>query len=158
MGLDFSIYWEDINNPINFDEINWKDFEKTYELCYGRKAWELVHALNLPVDLDEINPEVEEEDWVNLIESMKPIADKFDAIADAYKKEIHYEERGEVPRDITDLMVEYEVWYDKTFDVLGPTLGYEFSLGYMKEFYEANEKVMECFNDPNKVVRAIISY
>ena len=55
------------------------------------------------------------------------------------------------------LIAEYELWYNKTFDD-GPQLGYYFSTGYIKDFWEANEKVQEVFNDPDWEVKACVSY
>lgn len=160
MGLDFTIYWDDINNPIdwNDDNFTYDDF-KEHELCYGRKSWELVRALNLPVDYDGVDPEVKKEDWVNLIKSMLPIASKFESILKAYQEYLYYDkyEVESISEKYRKLMAEYEAWYDKTFDDY-PTLGYDFSVVYMQEFYEANEEVMKCFDDPSKIVRASISY
>ena len=44
------------------------------------------------------------------------------------------------------LIAGYEYWYNKTWDDT-PTLGYFFSVNYMKEFWLANEKVRKYLND-----------
>ena len=158
MGLDFSIYWEEKDNPINWDDDNfsYEDFKK-HQLCYGRKSWELVHYLNLPVDDFDNDPELKKEDWLRLMEAMEKIGPKFEQIWEAYGKESYYEEHGGVPRDIQDLIVEYEFWYDHTF-VTDPVLGYEFSVGYMLDFYNAKDEVLKYLDDDRYVVRASISY
>lgn len=149
MGLDFTIYY------IEKDRQNEEGYEAwdTNELCYGRKSWELVHALNLPTDWDGEDPEVSKEDWVNLMKQIEPISKYFDKIEDAYGDsdfEMTDEERKRYIR-------KFENWYDRTFNE-GPTLGYEFALGYIREFYEANEKVMKYFDDDNYVVKASVSW
>jgi hypothetical protein len=160
MGLDFTIYWEEKDNPINWDDENftYKEFEK-HKLCYGRKSWELVYFLNLPVDADAFgtDPEVKKEDWLRLMKAMEKIGPKFEQIWEAFEKEPYYEEHGGVPRDIQDLIVEYEYWHDHTFET-EPMLGYEFSIGYMIDFYNAKDEVLRYLDDDKYVVRASISY
>lgn len=158
MGLDFTIYWEEKDNPINWEDDNfsYNDFKK-HELCYGRKSWELVSALKLPTDFGD-DPIVGKENWDNLIAKIKPIANKLPDIADAYYH--YYNDEYEVEEDVKKykrLMNKYQAWYDKTFDEY-PTLGYDFSVGYIQEFYNADSKVQECFSNPNLLVKASISY
>lgn len=158
MGFDFTIYWEK-KGENNLWKENYHEWKK-HELCYGRKSWELVHALQLPVDLedDPDDPTVSKENWDSLINEIKPIADKLPDIADAYYH--YYYDEYEVEEDVKKykrLMNEYEAWYNKTFDEY-PTLGYDFSIGYIEEFYNANDKVQECFNNPDLLVKASISY
>jgi len=174
MGLDFTIYKKKKNETC---QEAWENFrENEIELAYGRKSWELVYALvpnyrdyyESEEYLDGVcnntdtweDPIVTKERWDSLIKDMEPIGNKLDDIFDAFSREEH------APVDypefvFTDehkkLIAEYEYWYNKTFNTT-PTLGYDFSVGYMKEFWDANDKVQEVFADPELEVRASVSY
>jgi len=164
MGLDFGIYYKKKNEAIPDWETDYNayyEWMNKHELCYGRKSWELVHALRLPID-DGEDPIVEKEYWDELIASMKTFlgdndSSYFDIIRDDYCAIDKYHEMDvDVPPDILNRVVQYEVWYDKTFDET-PHLGYDFALGYLAEFYKADEQIQKYFNDEYEV-RAYVSY
>ena len=149
MGLDFTIYARNKNGNV-----------RDVELAYGRKSWELVHFLRL--NEEDFDVEVEKEKWYALIEAIRPIADKLDDIANAFHLwySIDGIDFGEYlfTEEHKKLIAEYEFWYDKTFDT-DPTLGYDFSVGYMKAFWDARDEVNYYFCHPETwEVRAEISY
>lgn len=174
MGLDFTIYKKKKNETC---KEAWEHFrEEETELAYGRKSWELVYALVPDFQkyyeseeyLDCVcnekdtreDPIVTKERWDSLIKKMEPIGDKLEAILDAFDREEN------APADYQEfvfndehkkLIAEYKYWYNRTFGST-PTLGYDFSAGYMKEFWDANDKVQEVFADPELEVRASVSY
>ena len=54
-------------------------------------------------------------------------------------------------------MKSYEYWYDTNFDN-GPQLGYDFSVGYMMNFWEAAGPVLEALDDDNYEVYGVVSF
>jgi hypothetical protein len=149
MGLDFTIYAK--NKDENVEDV---------ELAYGRKSWELVHFLNL--NSNEFDVPVKREDWDRLIEAMKPIANKFEDIAEAFHKWAYSDDIDFSEFVFTDedkkLIAEYEFWHTVNFDE-APTLDYEFSVSYMKNFWDARDEVNYYFCHPESwEVRAEISY
>lgn len=173
MGLDFTLYkklkteteneaWDIICK--DHVKSNWGEYSPR-ELAYGRKSWELVHFLfpewnDSIYDEGDSNPILEKVNWDKLMTAMEPIGNKLDAIIEAFSREEY------VPNDYGDfiftdehkkLIAEYEYWYNKTFEDT-PYLGYDFSAYYMREFWNANEKVQEVFNNPEWEVRGSISY
>ena len=171
MGLDFTIYKKKKNETC---ADAWESDD--YELAYGRKSWELVNALvpdyrdyyESEEHLDYVygrkdtweDPIVTKERWDSLMKKIEPISNKLDAILDAFDREENAPD--DYPEFVFNdehkkLIAEYEYWYNKTF-YDDPTLGYYFSAGYIKEFWEANEKVQKVFEDPDMEVRASVSY
>ena len=140
MGLDLMLY-----AVPHTEEPSWNMFndERTEELAYGRKAWEICNFFGAAEE--PYYHEVSLEDWEAFIEQLEPISGKFDAIWNAfYKYENMPEDFGEyiLTDDDKRLIAEYEYWYNETWNDT-PTLSYFFSVGYMKEFWLANEKVKE---------------
>lgn len=165
MGLDFGVYYKKKNEEIPNWETDYNAYQEwmnTHELCYGRKSWELVHTLNLPIEEDE-DPIVKKEDWDNLISSINKFLNGRDSsyLVDIFKNydiaEKYGEKDWEVPQDVFDSIVQYEVWYDDTFGET-PILGYEFALGYIIEFYNANGQVQKYLEDDEYEVRAYVSW
>lgn len=149
MGLDFTIYARNKDEKV-----------EDVELAYGRKSWELVHFLNL--NTNEFDVPVKREDWDRLIEAMKPIGYKFEDIWKAFDKWENLDDIDFSEFIFTDedkkLIAEYEFWHTKTFDEV-PYLGYDFSVGYMENFWKARDEVNYYFCHPeNWEVRAEISY
>jgi hypothetical protein len=162
MGLDFSIYAKNHEG-------------EDIELAYGRKSWELVYAL-VP-DYDEygynsegrwVDPPVTLERWDSLMKKLEKIGPKLDEIYDAYRGLNNWPDDWVDRENMTpkmrelfdkqcDLCFEYEMWYNQNFDT-APTLGYDFSVFYMKTFYEADKEVRKYLNDPNWEVYAVVSY
>lgn len=167
MGLDFSLYKKrkDISIEDFFNSADDKD-----ELAYGRKSWELVYKLATNEDINNCCGILTSERWEDLMVAIDPIGDLLENIFIAYDHYDfymdHYEDEN---KDIIDkgslifteedkkLIAQYEYWYDKTFDN-SPVLGYHFSVSYMKNFYDAKEKVRDVLKDPDYEVAMIISY
>ena len=171
MGLDFTIYKKKVNETCGEA---WKDINKWYnengydkdcprELAYGRKSWELVHAL-FPCSADYNDPEndpiVTKERWDMLMSKISIIADTLDDVIRAFEIEEN------LPDDYAEMVftdtekkfiAEYELWYNKSFGET-PTLGYYFSTGYIYSFWKANEEVQKVFEDPEWELRACVSY
>ena len=149
MGLDFGLVKKRKEDPI---EIIFKN--DTEELAYGRKSWELVYKLASREDIDNGYGILKKENWESLMKDIDPIGDLLSRMYDAFDHE-------DYPELFTDedkkLIAQYEHWYDRTFNT-PPILGYQFSVSYIKEFYDAKDKVREIFNDPDYEVGMYISY
>jgi len=164
MGLDFSIYAKNHEG-------------EDLELAYGRKSWELVYELvgdDYGGYLDDSKTEwrwplITIEDWDRLMEKLNKIGLKLDEIHEAYRglniwPDNWVDDKGDMTPKMRelfgkycDLCFEYEMWYNQNFDT-APTLGYDFSVFYMKTFYEADKEVRKYLNDPNWEVYAVVSY
>lgn len=161
MGLDFGIYYKKKTEKMP-KECDWYKWMDNHELCYGRKAWELVHFLNLPTN-DMTDPLVNKEDWDRFITALNKLLkgksiDYFSTLYEEYKLIDKYEQYDkDIPPHILDDVLRYESWYDTTFDET-PTLGYDFALNYLKNFYEANNEIQKYFNNDEYEVKAYISY
>lgn len=154
MGLDFGLYWKNINTK---DEDVYDD---EHELCYGRKSWELVHVLVPDFEESEEDPLITKERWENLMRMIYPISDRLAAVSQAF------DIVDNAPEDFPEMVVtdevkraiaEYELWYNRAFN-RHPDLGYRFSVGYIKNFWDAKNKVNKYLDDPNYEVRAYVSY
>lgn len=166
MGLDFALYKKKKDMTVGelFDlaeSMSYSDFEKDYELAYGRKAWELVYALATEEDINNGGGILQKEAWDQLILTMKPIGKKLRKIIDAYHHEA-YVDRVSYPEllfteEDKKLINEYEMWYQSSFNDR-PTLGYDFSLGYMLRFWNAQDEVNHYLEDPEYEVYMDISY
>ena len=140
MGLDLSL----VAVP-HGKETNWSNCsdDDTVEVAYGRKAWEICHWFH--ASEGDCYRRVTLEEWNSFIELFKPIGKKLDSIWDAfYKFENMPDDFGEYLLTDEDkhLIAEYEFWYDTTWND-SPTLGYFFSVGYMRDFWEADEMVRD---------------
>lgn len=163
MGLDFSLYKLRKGETVNdFQKMPYEEQEKR-SLAYARKGWELVRALHCDTSGDCVT-QLKLEDWVNLMDKMAQIGDYFNDIRDAYHTidaiEDDYdtiaELRAAYPREMK-LTEIYRIWYNKNFDTQ-PALGYEFSVGYMLNFWEAADEVLKYLEDPDWEVWMIASY
>ena len=149
MGLDYMIY-----------KRNKQTGEET-ELAYGRKSWELVEELDmLPRDIDQYEYPLKKERWLGLMKKISTIAPYLKKIADAYHK--YYwcdDEEDEIilTKEEKRLMKCYEYWFDNNFSQ-GPQLGYDFSVGYMLNFWEAAGPVLEALDDENYEVYGVVSF
>ena len=143
MGLDFYLWWiKKSDGPVREQMRNWKleDLD-LHELAYGRKSWELVLFLGCPTS-DDCVGELQLETWVDLMERLSWISPYLDEIREA----ICF---GGIPQKREEeLMNLYQEWYDKNFDEY-PTLGYDFSTGYMQTFWEAADTVLQYLEDPD---------
>ena len=152
MGLDFGVYYRK-KNAYTED-----DFDAN-QLCYGRKCWELVHIMEYDTE-GSCNYEITEDMWNKVIKAIEPIGDKLPAIREAFDKARYEpEDFGELilTRDDKKLIAEYEYWYNRTFEE-SPCLGYDFSVWYMLDFWEARDKVKQYFDDPDYEVWCYASY
>lgn len=160
MGLDFyGFYLHKGETVKDYYKLSYEKQEER-DLFYARKGWELVYALRCDTQNDCIS-ELKLEDWVNLMEILSPIGPYLDEIKKAYSViEDPYDEYEDIakvyPREY-QLVRTYEIWFDDNFD-MSPQLGYEFSVGYMKNFWEACDNVIEYLEDPNYEVWMVASY
>lgn len=143
MGLDFSLYeFRKADGPA-IEQCkqadSWQFFE-AHELAYGRKAWELVHALGCSTQGDCFT-ELTIDNWINLMEKLGQIGPYLEDIAQAYQKD-NPTVRDEI------LMKMYEDWHKKTFDGEYPQLGYDFSVGYIMNFWTAGDRVIDYLENP----------
>lgn len=149
MGLDFGLVKKRKEDPIKVilgDNVN--------ELAYGRKSWELVYKLASAEDIDNGYGILKKENWESLMRDLDPIGDLLQQIWDAFDHEDYPELFTE---DDKKLVSQYKYWYDRTFRE-SPILGYQFSVGYMKEFYDAKSAVRAILDDPDYEVGMYISY
>ena len=154
MGLDFTLY-----KKRKDEKFNWDNEDRYTELAYGRKSWELVRALATANDIKNCEGILQKDYWDRLMVSLKPIGDKLDRIAEAFSHESNAPE--DYPEFIfTDedkkLIAGYEYWYKLIFDDY-PTLGYQFSVGYMQSFWNARKEISEILNDPNSEYEVYMS-
>ena len=128
----------------------WKiAFEKGVEVFYGRKSWELVYFLECDTK-DECFSELTLDKWIDLQEALAPIGPSLEEISNAFNTD-HPD-----GHDLY-LMRKYKEWYDHTFDY-SPILGYDFSVGYMRTFWEAADTVLKYLEDPEWKVFMFASY
>ena len=153
MGLDFTLYRKRKDMSISkFYKRPWEDIEKD-ELAYGRKSWELVNMLATNNDVDEGYGILQKEAWDNLMKHMAPIGDQLEDIIKAYEH-FEYTIPGFVSAEDTS---DFEYWYRTTFEC-EPRLGYSFAANYLKNFWDARNKIEAVLNDSENEVLMIISY
>lgn len=146
MGLDLTIYYRIKGHFTENDVVN--------ELAYGRKSWELVYALDLDNSTDYVEDQpISYEQWHRLINKIRPVSGHLDKISIAYDN--YYSDKA-TAQDMT-LIKLYEDWHKVTFNYQ-PQLGYEFSVGYIRAFWEADRNVTNHFYDPNYEVWVSVSY
>lgn len=130
------------------------------EVFYARKGWELVNVLNCDTN-NSCTSRLEKKDWEALMKDLAPIGPKLKAIAAAY--ETYYNDEGDEDefkhnyRKEYKLIKTYENWYNSTFDYI-PILGYDFSVGYMLNFWEARHKVLKYLDNPDFEIWMVASY
>lgn len=163
MGLDFVGYY--LRKGETMDDLwNMSSGEReSRELFYARKGWELVYALHCSTEGD-CTSQLELKDWVDLMEIFAPIGPFLSEIETAFHTiDRHCYEYDDAesfkrayPRE-HQLVDTYMEWFDTNFDV-SPQLGYEFSVGYMQNFWEACDNVIEYLEDPDYEVWMVASY
>ena len=150
MGLDFGLIKVKKGIKPIWDDNN--------ELAYGRKSWELAQFFNgwktkycTKLTLDK---------WNEFIKKIEPIGDKLEDIWDAF------DIADNLPDDYPELVfgekeqkliAEYELWYNRTWED-EPTLGYDFSVGYMLSFWKARNIVNDIFNNDEYDLYTVASY
>lgn len=168
MGLD---YWAYIKRN---NERPW-EFSEEDKLAYGRKCWELVYMFGTPTDGDCCGP-LDRDAYFRFIKAVEDfgadkirkykelsieIDDNYLEFQDAFDSESGMNEdvRNELNKKYEEyikLEEEYTEWWDKTFDnvyehLSGPYLGYDFSTGYILDFYEARHKITAAWLDGDEV-------
>lgn len=163
MGLDFVGYKLRKGETIkDIFALPYEEREKR-ELFYGRKSWELVHALNCDT-LHDCVSKLELKDWINLMEKIYQIGPFLDRINEAYNVYDKYIDeydttaafRKDYPEEMK-LIDMYEKWYEDSFGEY-PRLGYQFSTGYMRTFWEAADEVLEYLESPDYEVWMVANY
>ena len=147
MGLDLAIVKQKHGTPIEWREDT--------ELAYGRKAWEICSELGAAGSPNG-RYELTHDYWDDLMKKIAPIGDKLPEISVAYYHQVIDDEEKLSP-EYSALIDEYEEWYDATWDA-SPTLGYDFSVGYMRNFWEAKDTVNVLLDNPNYTIWVIASY
>ena len=161
MGLDFCLFEKKKNIPAKFC---FEDDRLAYdeELAYGRKSWELVYELATKEDIELGYGIVKKEKWDNLMSKLEAFKPGFERAYEAYDHlnncpEDYIDEEYIFTSEDRKVIAEYEYWYNKSFND-EPTLGYDFSIGYMKSFLDAKDRVNEILDDPDWEVLMSISY
>ena len=150
MGLDLAIV-----KSRHGERPVWND---NNELAYGRKAWEICYELGAGGSPNG-KYELTHDYWDDLMKKIAPIGDKLPKIHQAYA-DVTYTYEGEIKNATPEqraLIDEYEDWYDATWDET-PTLGYDFSVGYMQNFWDARYVVNILLDNPDYDVWVIVSY
>lgn len=153
MGLDFMIYKAKKNSIDAHDaDQAWAATDNATALAYGRKSWELVDALK--VDANQTYSQIKKEDWDALIKDIKQI--EF-VLRKLYNYNLDEMEDEDEENEYNSLMRVYEMWHESVFDRY-PTLGYDFSVGYILNFLDADEEIQAAFNDKDMEVWGFASY
>ena len=160
MGLDFTLFWikkseGDISTQY-FNRWNYEDDEK-HTLAYARKGWELVYALKGDVRNGGFC-QLKLENWIDLMEKLSSIGPFLEEIWDAYYTldNVDDEDIDKYPRE-NQLINAYMRWYNKNFND-APQLGYQFSVGYMLNFWNAADEVIKYLEDPEYEVWMDVDY
>ena len=156
MGLDFYVVRVKKDYPDTarkvIDSWSYEDFTQN-ELCYGRKCWELVYELGCDTQYD-CTTELTFDKWTNFIENLSVIGPFLELIRLAYNAD----NNGNATAQDKWLINQYTKWYDACFPDDDPQLGYDWSVGYMQNFWENAGKVFEYLEDPNWEVWMVASY
>lgn len=151
MGLDFGLIKVKKGQEPIWDDNN--------ELAYGRKSWELAQFFNGEWNT-EYCTKLTPDKWNDFIKKIESIGDKLEDIWDAF--DIANDLANDYPEFVfgekeQKLIAEYELWYNRTWKDT-PTLGYDFSVGYMLSFWEARNIVNDIFEDGEYDLYTIASY
>lgn len=163
MGLDYSAYIK------RNDDKPW-EYSEEDQLAYGRKSWELVRMFGTPTDGDCCGP-LDRDAYFEFIKAVEKfgaakiqkyrelsneIDDNYLEFQDAFDSESSTNEdvKAELKKKYEEfirLNDSYEQWWKKTFNDYQPTLGFEFSTGYILDFYEARHKITAAWLDGDEV-------
>ena len=96
------------------------------------------------------------------MERLYPISESYDRIREAYAAiertpENEFYRMEEIRPKELKLIRLYEDWYNENFDT-PPQLGYEWTLGYFKNFWEAADNVLSYLENPAYEVWQIASF
>ena len=145
--VDELAHHHNLRNVIDsWDVADWE----SRELCYARKAWELVHFLHCDTQ-DTCISKLDKDRWIALQDALAPIGPSLATIREAYWKE----EPDSYDKHLMNL---FEKWYKDTFDDETPWLGYEFATSYLQNFWEGADEVLAYLENPDWIVFMIASY
>ena len=149
MGLDFMVYVAEKGAISHTDDDQaWSYIDNLKEVAYGRKSWEVVHALN--VDVNKTYSTIEKEDWDKLIGALCSVEWLIRKAQELYLEWYDDEGNEELWTDLSRYLYVYGEWHDEFFDE-GPTLGYDFSLGYMISMLDADAAVQQAYKEGKEV-------
>lgn len=152
MGLDFMVY-KVKRNSIDAEDADqaWGAIETLKELAYGRKSWELVQYLN--VDVEQTYSRIDKKDWDSLIANLKQVEFLIRRLNEFDYDKLDEDEEA----DYEALLQAYAVWHSSVFD-RPPYLSYDFSVGYMLNFLDADVEIQKAFADEDSEVWGFASY
>lgn len=163
MGLDLILYKKNKNQ--NIEDMSMEE-ELDSELAYGRKTWaiadffrrrcEIADGWEYVVTKEDWNAFIKNLEWLNDISFRKKVENYVDA-AHNY----HYDEgdQDEAVKIMVSSSNELEYWLDTALENDdGYTLGLDWELRAVLEWFDADSEVQEVFNNDDEEVRLIVSY
>lgn len=164
MGLDYYAYIK------RNDDKPW-EFSEEDKLAYGRKCWELVNMFGTPTIGDCCGPldKCAYFKFVKSVEDFGPerlqryydlyreIDDMYLEYQDAFDSEscMNSETRADLMINHAEFVMldtAYEHWWQELFnDDDQPTLGLDFAVGYILDFYNARDRIMEAWTNDEEV-------
>lgn len=152
MGLDLVLYKRKKGENPDWDNIPFEDFEKDYELCYGRKTWSIVNFFQSYCGCKRVNPDedfeyiVTENNWEEFENCVKPYAENKSfrqMLEDYIEEDDPYWEIG----DLIEQFVETSMRYDGVCQ-----LGAEWDAHAILNWYDSKEEVRKAFKDGYEVI------
>lgn len=128
------------------------------ELCYARKFWGLWHYFDdCPMinSDDEYTRRLTQESWDRLINTIEPKWYIIRAALTAY--DLYYYSDVVLTKEQRQHIRDFETWYDSVFDYT-TTLGYDFDINALINWYAARDKVRKYLNDDNYSVVIVNSF
>lgn len=152
MGLDLILYKHTKDDMVLEEELD-------AELAYGRKTWSIAEFFRRRCQALEGDwyYKVTKADWDEFISSLKKLNDpvfrqKVEDFIELYDTTEIWNEK------LDKLYNELEKWYDGAVDNdSGYTLGFDWELRAVLNWFDANEEVQQAFKD-GVDVRLIVSY
>lgn len=152
MGLDLILYKH------TKDDMTWEE-EQAAELAYGRKTWSIANFFQRRCQALEGDwyYKVTKADWDEFIDSLEKLNDS----AFRYKVEDFISKSDTIKEwdDVFDkLYNELEDWYDDAVNNdSGYTLGFDWELQTVLNWFDANKEVQQAFED-GEDIRLMVSY
>lgn len=159
MGLDLILY------KYTKDDMTWEE-EQAAELAYGRKTWAIADFFRRRCNtVDRYEYLVTKKDWDAFIKNLERLNDfsfreKVNNYIDAANS-YYYDEgdEDEAEKIIMSSYNELEYWLDTALENDdGYTLGLDWELHAVLEWFDADSEVQKVFNNDNEEVRLIVSY
>ena len=163
MGLDLILYKKNKNQ--NIEDMSMEE-ELDSELAYGRKTWAIADFFRRRCKtVNEQEYIVTKKDWDAFIKNLGRLNDiSFREKVDNYVDAVHnyYYDEGdedEAVKIMTSSYNELEYWLDTALENDdGYTLGLDWELHAVLEWFDANSEVQKVFNNDDEEVRLIVSY